>query len=166
MEDNFLTSLERACSTSLPTSYVLGVKRSRAQQSWTTKQLQRLLFPPRLCAVANRLTPLAAAPLTSVKRRMGGPVSPVTGPSLKAAVSPHSSRVLRPAHGQSRLGPNKDSETVCQPAGPVSILVVKRSWVPFQHMGDHQRQKARASCPGRDQSELMAVSSASHYDQN
>ena len=102
---------------------------------WTTKQLQRLLFPPRLCAVANRLTPLAAAPLTSVKRRMGGPVSPVTGPSLKAAVSPHSSRVLRPAHGQSRLGPNKDSETVCQPAGPVSILVVKRSWVPFQQHG-------------------------------
>ena len=67
--------------------------------------------------------------------RWGGPVSPVTGPSLKAAVSPHSSRVLRPAHPQSRLGPNKDSETVCQPAGPVSIPVVKRSWVPFQQHG-------------------------------
>ena len=53
--------------------YVLGVKCSRAQQSWTTKQLQRLLVPPRLCTVANRLTPLAAAPLDLCQTADGGP---------------------------------------------------------------------------------------------
>ena len=94
-------------------------------------------------------------------------MSPVTGPSLKTAVSPHSSRVLWPARRQSRLGLNKDSETVCQPAGPVSTPVVKRSWVPFQQHGRpseaeslsilhkppfiNPRSPLLVTCPPRDQ---------------
>ena len=76
-------------------------------------------------------------------------MSPVTGPSLKTAVSPHSSRVLWPARRQSRLGPNKDSETVCQPAGPLSTPVVKRSWVPFQQHGRTSEAESLSILPGQ-----------------
>ena len=163
-------SLERACSASLPTSYVLGLKHWRTQQGWTTKQLQRLLFPPRLSTVANRLTPLAAAPLdpcqapgARCRQWLDHPWGRLSG--LTAHVFSG-----RPICNRGWGWAKTARRCASQLARSASRSWNGAGFVP-NSTGDHQRQKVQASRPGRSHSpgkkcELTAVSSAPLYYQH
>ena len=62
-------------------------------------------------------------------------MSPAAEPSLRSAVSPHGSHAPLLAHRQCRPGLHKDSDVVCQPAGPVSEMDTKQSWIQLQSRG-------------------------------
>lgn len=118
---------------------------SRAGQPSNCKDFCSLQDSEDSCQQADATGSGTPRPLSS--SRWGALVSPVTGPSLRTALSPHSSRVLWPAHRQLRLGPSKDSKTVRQPAGRVSIPVLKRSWVPSQQHGGPSEAESPSILP-------------------
>lgn len=90
-----------------------------------------------MCTAAKGLTPLEVAPLAALSNsRWTGMLSPVAKLSLRPAVSPHRSYAPLFAHPQLRSWMHKDSEMVWQPAGPISFMDMKQSWIQFQMYGE------------------------------
>lgn len=101
-----------------------------------------------MSTAAKGLTPLEVAPLAALSNsRWTGMLSPVAKLSPRPAVSPHHSYAPLFAHLQSRSWMHKDSEMVWQPAGPISFMDMKESWIQFQMHEEPPKTESQSILP-------------------
>lgn len=101
-----------------------------------------------MCTAAKGLTPLEIAPLAALSNsRWTGMLSPVAKLSPRPAVSPHRSYAPLLAHPQSRSWMHKDSEMAWQPAGPISFMDMRQSWIQFQMHGEPSKTEIQSILP-------------------
>lgn len=160
-------------SASLPTSYI-WIKSTRPE--WSNRAMAKTsVLSKILCTAANRLTPLEEAPPAFPSNSRWGRPGVASGWTVPEVSCLCSGLICSTAfaHQQSRPGLHQGGEMACQPAGPVSTMDMKQSWVRLQSRGRPSKtEKSKVSWPGSQhrssckKSGLIVVFSMSHYHPN